>query len=714
MATLVLSTVGTALGGPVGGAVGALIGQSLDQQLLAPASRGPRLGDLAVQTSSYGTEIPRIYGTMRVAGSVVWATDLVESEQTTGAKGQPDVTFSYSVSIAVALSSRPIRSIGRIWADGKLLRGAAGDFKVTTTFRLYDGGEDQPVDPLIGSIEGIGNAPAYRGLAVAVFENLELAAFGNRIPFLTFEVIADDAPPAIGAILLEASRGAIAVNAEQTIGGYAAYGSSIKTAVDRLVECYGLELFDDGVQVRTAGTGPPLQVSRQALGNSPDQQKTSTFRREQLPVRALPGILRLSFYDPQRDYQTGEARAAAGEQDSDEVRAELPAAIGASEAKSLAHDMLARTWSQRDKLTLRLPPCFLGLEPGQLVELEAAPKLWTIQKCTIDSFVIIATLHPALAAAASVPADSGRNVSNADVVAGPLVLALMDVPELTVSSTGGPVLLLAASSPSLGWKRVPINIDAGGRTTIVATSPRKSLLGRCLTLLADGPAELLDMTNSIDVELVDPDQWLTSCTDEALAAGANVAVVGGELLQFGSAIPLSTGKFRLSRLLRGRRGTEWTTSGHGPDETFCLLEPETLRSVALADFAVGSIATATGPNGLGSSRQLSGEAMRPPAPTNLYGEVQANGDLSLAWVRRSRRGWAWVDEMDAPLGEAREEYRITVIGVNSSAEFVATAPALTVPRASLSALSPGQISILVRQVGDTAVSRAAELSMNLS
>ena len=132
MATLVLSAVGTVLGGPVGSAIGALIGQSIDQELLAPVRRGPRVGDLSVQTSSYGTQIPRIYGTMRVAGSVVWATDLIERANSGGAKGQPDVTYSYTVSMAVALSSRHARSIKRIWADGKLLRGGAGDFKVGT------------------------------------------------------------------------------------------------------------------------------------------------------------------------------------------------------------------------------------------------------------------------------------------------------------------------------------------------------------------------------------------------------------------------------------------------------------------------------------------------------------------------------------------------------------------------------------------------------
>jgi hypothetical protein len=74
-------------------------------------------------------------------------------------------------------------------------------------FRFYTGSEDQLVDPLIASIEGLDNTPAYRGLALAVFENLELADYGNRIPFLTFEVVADEAPPAIATILSDASRG---------------------------------------------------------------------------------------------------------------------------------------------------------------------------------------------------------------------------------------------------------------------------------------------------------------------------------------------------------------------------------------------------------------------------------------------------------------------------------------------------------------------------
>jgi len=181
MATLLLSVIGTVVGGPIGGAIGAMVGQQLDSRLFAPpGQRGPRLKELTVTTSSYGTPLP--FGKMRAAGSIIWATDLQENREAAGGrKGRPSVTsFNYTVSLAVALASRPIAGIGRIWADGNLLRGSAGDLKTGGTLRIYYGHGDQPADPLIASDRGL-DCPAFRGLAYCVFEDLHLGDFGNRI-----------------------------------------------------------------------------------------------------------------------------------------------------------------------------------------------------------------------------------------------------------------------------------------------------------------------------------------------------------------------------------------------------------------------------------------------------------------------------------------------------------------------------------------------------
>ena len=94
MATLILTAVGSAIGGPIGGALGAVFGQRVDQAIFGGGGReGPRLKELAVTTSSYGQPIARNFGRMRVAGTVVWSTELIETtSKEGGGKGRPSTT----------------------------------------------------------------------------------------------------------------------------------------------------------------------------------------------------------------------------------------------------------------------------------------------------------------------------------------------------------------------------------------------------------------------------------------------------------------------------------------------------------------------------------------------------------------------------------------------------------------------------------------------
>jgi hypothetical protein len=196
MATLVLRAAGAALGGvfgpvgaAIGGALGGIAGASIDQALLGgeTSRAGPRLERLTIMASTEGAPIPRLYGAMRLGGQVIWATELDEitTQTTRGAKGARQTTtqYSYRANVAVGLCEGPVASIRRIWADGVELDLGSVDW------RLHPGTEIQEPDPLIIAKEGQANAPAYRGLAYVVFEGLELEAYGNRLPQLSFEVI---------------------------------------------------------------------------------------------------------------------------------------------------------------------------------------------------------------------------------------------------------------------------------------------------------------------------------------------------------------------------------------------------------------------------------------------------------------------------------------------------------------------------------------------
>ncbi len=224
MATIILSAVGAAVGAGFGGtilglsgavigrAVGATLGRVIDQRLMGAGSEVVQVGRVErfrVMGASEGAAVGELWGRMRVAGQVIWATRFRETLTRSGgdrgggkgAPRQPTVeSYSYSVSLAVALCEGEIRSVGRIWADGIELR------RDRVNLRVYSGSDDQLPDPKIEAVEGAGAAPAYRGTAYVVFEDLQLAAFGNRVPQFSFEVVRGAQGTLAGTDLVDAVR----------------------------------------------------------------------------------------------------------------------------------------------------------------------------------------------------------------------------------------------------------------------------------------------------------------------------------------------------------------------------------------------------------------------------------------------------------------------------------------------------------------------------
>ena len=208
MASVVLKSVGSAvgnallpgIGGALLGGLGSNLGNIIDGQLgLGTTVTGPQLQNLSVQDSRYGAGIPIIYGNARVAGNVIWSTDLIQTQHnssTVGGKGGStsgvtEITYTYSVHCAVGICAGPIAGLNTIWADSTIIYQdgiwTPGIFDSVT---IYTGGAGQAPDSFMQSILGAGNVPAYQGIAYIVFDNLQLSNFGSRLPNLTFEIAA--------------------------------------------------------------------------------------------------------------------------------------------------------------------------------------------------------------------------------------------------------------------------------------------------------------------------------------------------------------------------------------------------------------------------------------------------------------------------------------------------------------------------------------------
>jgi hypothetical protein len=208
MVTLAIAGLGAAIGYGIGGtatalAIGWTVGSYLGQVLFPtqlPDAEGPRVTDLAASTSAYGLARTRIWGTVGVAGNLIWSDDLTEvatTESVGGGKGggsvQDVTTFTYTVSAAWALCEGPVDAVRRIWFDSELVydhrdTNLGVSIKEGLVIRTYTGGETQIQDTTISDIEGL-DTPAYRGTCYFVVTDMLLTDYGNRRPNIRAEVV---------------------------------------------------------------------------------------------------------------------------------------------------------------------------------------------------------------------------------------------------------------------------------------------------------------------------------------------------------------------------------------------------------------------------------------------------------------------------------------------------------------------------------------------
>lgn len=202
------AAIGAYFGVPgLGFAVGSMVGQLLLPGPDEPKQSGPRLGDSQVQISSYGTPIPLTYGTIRIAGNVIWGSqvqEVIKTESSGGKGGQPKQeteTFSYRWTGAIALCGNQIAGIKRVWVNDQLYTDLTSPVAGSPLHvKVYTGTETQLPDPTMEAVEGVGNVPAYRGIAYVMIHQFPLR--GSTIPpTFHFEVVTQGATDVVAQIL---------------------------------------------------------------------------------------------------------------------------------------------------------------------------------------------------------------------------------------------------------------------------------------------------------------------------------------------------------------------------------------------------------------------------------------------------------------------------------------------------------------------------------
>lgn len=253
---------------------------------------------------------------------------------------------------------------------------------------------------------------------------------------------------------------------------------------------------------------------------------------------------------------------------------------------------------------------------------------------------------------------------------GSTVLEVLQIP-LLEEADDSPGVYVAAGSYQASWPGCVLyrSSDDGVSFAEVGIVSLRATLGHVLVpprVWAGGST--MDPA-SMTVQLGGGYGALASTTWPGLLGGANEAVIGDEVIQFLRADLVSAGVYKLSGLLRGRRGTEVATLA--PGSRFVLLDEAvkrydsqlTLRGreTIYRGVSYGNLST----DGMDVAVTEQQQHLVPLEPLSLYvAPAGANGYVT-RWRRRSRYPSEWTAE-EVPIAESSERYRIRVYGSSAS------------------------------------------------
>tara|TARA_R110002012_G_scaffold40547_10_gene111702 strand:+ start:9589 stop:13557 length:3969 start_codon:yes stop_codon:yes gene_type:complete len=438
----------------------------------------------------------------------------------------------------------------------------------------------------------------------------------------------------------------------------------------------------------------------------------------------LPQALKWQVARADEDYEAALVEARRITVTASRIASErFPVAVPPEEAERRCRRALMEAWAGRESAMFRLPPSRLALDPADVITLGEADRqadfrLVSISDAEARSIEAVRqdrTVYDLPSGVARIAAPATA------IVFGAPVALILDLPQLREELSAHQPLAAAHAAPWPGEMAVFRSPSDDGYTLLTSLSAR-ARIGTLLADLSSGPTSRFDLGNALTVELLSG--TLESVTDLALFGGANAMAAESspglwEVLQAGSAELVAPGRYRLTRLLRGQRGTEVAMGNPTAAGARVVVLDEALSPLPIAEADLGipwnwRIGPASRPftdeTYVAQTFSAQGVGMRPysvghVSQPSLSGRVP--GDVEIRWVRRSRAlsadSWA---AAEVPLSEETEAYLMEVLdGTAIKRSLQVSAPQATYSAADQIADWGGLLG-----PGDTLRLRIAQLS----
>ena len=356
----------------------------------------------------------------------------------------------------------------------------------------------------------------------------------------------------------------------------------------------------------------------------------------------------------------------------------FPMAIPPDEAERRCRRALMETWIGRESATFRLPPSRLALDPADVIRLahdgrEVEFRLVSVADAEARG---IEAVRQDRAAYELPPGDPRPASLSSPVVFGTPKVVMLDLPQISEDQPAHRPLIAAHASPWPGEIAVFRSASTDG-FSLLTTFGSRARIGTLAFDFFAGPTSRFDLGNAMVVDLLSG--TLESVTDVALFGGANALAVEAaagvwEIVQAGAAELIAPSRYRLTRFLRGQRGTEHAMGNpaHAGARVVVLGAALSALPIAEADLGlpwnwrVGPAARAVTDDSYAAlGFTPSGRGLVPFAPAHVeqpWRIARSPGDLTIRWTRRSRAlvADAW-EQVEVPLAEDLESYDVQIL-----------------------------------------------------
>ena len=451
-----------------------------------------------------------------------------------------------------------------------------------------------------------------------------------------------------------------------------------RSSISTLARHFGFDAIETEGMIRFVmrGRASSITLTYDDLVASREGEALELVRAQETE---LPQALKWQVARADEDYDAALVEARRITVDTTRIASEsFPMAIPPEEAERRCRRALMEAWIGRESASFRLPPSRLALDPADVIRLmhdgrEIEFRLVSIADSDGRGMEAV---RQDRAAYDLPPGDPRPATLTRSIVFGAPDVVLLDLPQLSEDQPAHRPMVAAHAVPWPGEMAVFRSPGADG-FALLTTFGSRARIGALVSDFYPGPTSRFDLGNALVVDLVSG--TLESVTDLTLFGGANALAVEAapgkwEIVQAGTAELIAPGRYRLTRLLRGQRGTEAAMANPTPAGARVVVLDSSLTPLPIAEADLGLpwnwwIGPAARAVSDASYTALAftpaGRGLVPFAPVHVaqpWRAARSPGDLTIRWTRRSRAlvADAW-EQVEVPLAEDLESYDVQIL-----------------------------------------------------